>query len=220
MYHKFVLCCIAAVIISSTTFANDVNNGGHVGIVRTLSAHTNGKTGLHAGGTFKGATEWDYVKGIEDRTNPILLSGDVYLSYGLFKFLDISIDIPAYFDITGWEQNRGGAGDLELAIKLTNPFQKEDAVISHAYYLKVMFPTGQDDRGYFPRHIYFSDENNEGISPFTSGLFLFNPQLIWTFDFSPLSVPLAFHINGGGVVANTINDSKKRGIITAGMGLE
>ena len=48
---RFLTFIIAVSTIGflSGVFANDANTGGHVGIIRTLSSYTLGKTGLHAG---------------------------------------------------------------------------------------------------------------------------------------------------------------------------
>ncbi len=220
------------IALSSTLRANDVNTGGQVGIVRTLSSYTLGKMGLHLGGSFKLGTEMDYVAGPDgkgsvekivqgtgssvSRENPYLFSGDVFCAYGLLRFLDVSLDMPVYYDITGWGEDMAGAGDLELALKMAYPFQKENTFFAHAYYLKAIFSTGQADRGYFPRHAYYL-KNNTGLNAFTADAVFFNPMLIWTFDFEKLSrsVPIQIHMNIGGVIARTRSSS----VVMAAVGL-
>lgn len=220
---------------STAIWSNDANTGGHVGLVRTLSANTLGKTGFHTGGTFKFGTDMDYVAGpngkgsvleitgsgsgkpVADRNSPYLFTGDIFIAYGLLSFLDASIDFPLYFDITGWGEDMAGAGDLQLGLKMRYPFQDEKAFISHAYYLKLIFPTGSLNRGFFPRHSYYLKEN-DGLNTFTTDAFFVNPMMVWTFDFKKLSeqVPLSLHVNFGGVIAQ----SKSSSIVMAAIGLE
>jgi outer membrane protein OmpA-like peptidoglycan-associated protein len=214
--------------------ANDLNTGGQVGVVRTLSASTLGLTGLHIGGGFKYATGADYVTGpngtasvVETATGrsvtgdaPQLLSGDVFLAYGLFSFIDISAVLPVYSDITGWGATGNGFGDIEVAMKMIYPGQREDAWMSHAYYFNVIFPTGDKTVGFFPRHAYYvkSAPGNTGIDAYSIDAVFFNPMFIWTFDLSKLnrSVPISFHANFGGVVAK----AKSGSAVVAALALE
>ena len=199
--------------------ANDLNTGGQNGVLRTLSASTFGYTGLNIGGAFKYATEYDYIKGpaggpsvIESGTGlaisrdaPRLLSGNVFAAYGLLSIMDISMDLPVYYDITGWGETGNGIGDLEVALKLAFPGQLNQTVLTQAYYLNVIFPTGEKSLGYFPRHSYYlrNDPQNTGIDAYSVDAVFFNPMLVWTLDFSRLrrSIPFCFHANIGGVVA-------------------
>jgi OOP family OmpA-OmpF porin len=230
--RRFRRVVVSALVVafSSVLLANDVNTGGQVGIVRTLSAYTLGKTGLHAGGAFKFGTEMDYVAGPGGtgsvrktgagtgitRDNPYLFSGDVYCAYGLLRFLDISLDMPIYYDRTGWGAVMSGAGDLQLALKMAYPFQKENTFFAHAYYLKFIFPTGSADRGFFPRHAYYI-KNDNGITAFTSDAVFFNPMMVWTFDLEKISatLPIQVHLNFGGVIAQ----KKSSSIVQAAFGI-
>jgi hypothetical protein len=192
-----------------------------------------GKTALHAGGTFKLSTEMEYLTGkngkgtvfiinngdklpVERDGNPFLYTGDIFCAYGLLDFLDVSLDMPLYFDVTGWGEDIAGAGDLELALKMVCPFQQGNAFLSRSWYLGVMFPTGRADRGYFPRHSFFLEKEN-GSDAFTSGVVCINPEVVWTLDFSRISklAPLQIHLNYGGVVARTSGGS----ILTASVAL-
>lgn len=227
--------CMLLVVCIFTVRANDVNTGGQKGILRTLSSYTLGKTGLNTGGAFRFATERLYVTGpdgvddilrmddtagyssVSGRNNPFLLTGVVYCAYGINSFLDVSLDFPLYFDITGWEEDISGAGDLELAFKMKYPFQKENAFFIHAYYLKLIFPTGSDDRGYFPRHSYYLKDGDEKDA-FSAGAVFVNPMIAWTFDFEKVSanVPLQIHVNFGGVIARV----KTGSVLLAAIGAE
>ncbi|MBN1129908.1 MAG: OmpA family protein [Chitinispirillaceae bacterium] len=216
------------------TAANDLNTGGQKGVIRALSAYTLGTTGYNIGGAFRYATGPSYVSGpggtssVIDATSRLaidpgtsqLLSGNVYAAFGLFRFVDLSASLPVYGDITGWGAVGNGLGDLEAAVKLAYPYQLPNALISHAYYLNVIFPTGDTATGFFPRHSYYikNDANNSGMDAYSAGAVFFNPMLAWTMDFSRLKrpVPACFHANFGGVVAK----EKSGSAVLAALALE
>jgi outer membrane protein OmpA-like peptidoglycan-associated protein len=217
-------------LLISPVRANDVNTGGQKGVVRTLSAYTFGKTGINVGGSYRVATEMEYVKGKDgkggitsangkslSRENPFLMTGDIYCAYGILSFLDAGIDLPVYYDVTGWGEKKSGVGDLNLSLKMANPFQKENAFFSHAYYFKVIFPTGVSNAGFFPRHSYFLDDS-VGNYAFSADAFFFNPAMAWTFDFSRIvkDVQLQLHVNFGGVIA----EKKRNSAVIAAVGVE
>jgi hypothetical protein len=209
--------------------ANDLNSGGQAGVLRTLSASTLGYTGLNIGGAFKYATGNDYIEGpvlesgaglAVSREAPRLFSGNMFAAYGLMSFIDISMDLPVYSDITGWGETVNGVGDLDVALKLAFPGQLSQAFLTQAYYLDVIFPTGEKSHGFFPRHSYYlkNDPRNTGVDAYSVDAVFFNPMLVWTLDFSRLrrSIPLYFHANLGGVVAK----AKSGSAVVAALALE
>jgi len=223
--------CVASVavfifVLFASAAANNINNGGQVGVVRTISSKPLGLTGLNIGGSFKYDRDFNYVSGpggvgevidkstglaVDGREAPQLISGDVYFGYGLFPNFDLAIDMPIYYDITGWDAARAGAGDLGLALKYAHPFRTKNAPFTNAYYLKFTFPTGQQDRGYFPRHAYYqiNDGTTPGKNQYTAHAVLFNPMLLWTLDFTHVGkgFPLQLHGNIGGAVTTVKNSS-------------
>jgi outer membrane protein OmpA-like peptidoglycan-associated protein len=207
-------------LLPSMLSANDCNNDGQLGVVRTLSAMTRGKSALTIGGGFTYATDAAYVKGpdgagaVLDRSGAAvtdahpakLLSGNVFAAYGVSDLCDVSVGLPVYDDVSGWGPSENGIGDLEIAAKLKDPYKLTDAFIAQAYYLKVIVPTGRESRGFFPRHSYYinSDSGNAGSHFFSAGEFFLNPMLTWTFDFTRLSrrLPMLLDANVGGMVGN------------------
>jgi len=204
--------------------ANNINTGGHTGVVRAMKTGTLEQTGIHFGASLKFDTDEDYVSGpygsefifsgserITGAESPQFFSGDFFLAYGLVELLDISVDFPLYWDRTGWGRDRSGIGDLGVSAKLAYPFQKEGVAITQAYFLKVTFPTGDEDRGYFPRHPYYHsiDEDNPGKNQYTAGSILFNGALLYTLHFDRLNkaLPLKLHGNIGGVFTPKKNGS-------------
>ncbi|MGD9201252.1 MAG: OmpA family protein [Chitinispirillia bacterium] len=221
-----IVSLLLVMVIHASISANNINTGGHNGVVRSMSAQSIGKTGINYGASFKYDRDYDYVSGPQgtgsvenfitglpvSRNSPHIMSGDFYCAYGLFDFLDISINLPLYFDIPGWdEKKRAGLGDLECATLFTHPFHKSQAVFTNAYYLKITFPTGKQERGYFPRHSYYQtdDGTTPGKNQYTANDVLFIPMLLWTFDFTRLEkgFPLQFHINFGGSITRVKNSS-------------
>ena len=215
-------------MLSYTTFANNVNTGGAPGVVRTMSARPLGMTGINAGASIQYARDGEYVTGpngvgsvinsqtglIQENGKPVhMLSGDVYFAYGLFKYLDFSVDIPLYADITGWKGDATGAGvgDLGLALKLAHPQLNKDAILTSAYYLGFTFPTGKQDNGYFPRHSYYltTDSKDAGRNLYTANSVLFNPMFILSLDFNKVGkgFPLMMHGNIGAAVTQKKNSS-------------
>ena len=108
--HRFrmIVSVILTAALSFVVWANDVNTGGQRGIIRTLSSYTLGETGLHAGGSFRFATELEYVAGTDgvgdveeigsqgtrtsvSRENPYLFTGDIFCAYLISNLLIINI---------------------------------------------------------------------------------------------------------------------------------
>ncbi|MBN1306825.1 MAG: hypothetical protein JXA18_02835, partial [Chitinispirillaceae bacterium] len=225
---------IFAAVVSSL-YANDLNTGGQKGIVRTLSTETLGKTGFNLGGALKYGTEMEYIAGPKgegavvnsannrpaERTAPHLFSGNIFAAYGITSFWDFAIDLPLYYDIAGWnDERRSGIGDLELTTKMAYPFGRAAAWLTHAYSLKVLLPTGSTNRGFFSRHVYYLTGStlNDNDAVFALKTVYFNPQMIWSMDFSRLNsrLPLLFHANFGGVLAT----KKSNSAVVAALGLE
>ncbi len=217
-------------------FSNDINTGGHRGIIRTLSAETLGKTGFNFGGAAKYGTEMEYVAGprgrgevlnsadgkpVSGRTAPHLVSGNIFAAYGVTSFWDFAVDLPLYYDRPGWNyEYRTGIGDLELTTKMAYPFGRDDAWLTNAYYLKVLLPTGSSNRGFFPRHVYYLTKStlNDTDAVFALKNVYFNPQIIWSADFGRLNgkMPFLLHANLGGVIATR----KSNSAVVAAVGLE
>jgi len=229
MYPIQRLVGLLVTIAVCTAMGNDVNSGGQKGIVRTLSSSTLGKTGLNVGGSWRLGSDMSYVAGPNGTGNvlkagksvsremPYLMTGDVYAAYGILSFIDAAVNLPVYYDVTGWDEKVSGVGDLEISLKMAYPFLSEKAFFSHAYFLKVILPTGASDRGFFPRHSYYLDDT-AGLYTFTSDAVFFNPMLTWTFDVQKLAeqVPLQFHVNFGGVIAQ----KRRNSALLAAVGVE
>ncbi|MBD3241739.1 MAG: OmpA family protein [Chitinivibrionales bacterium] len=221
----------ALVLLAVAVSADNVNTGGQVGIVRTLSARTLGMTGLNGGAALKYDRDWHFVSSAAgnssvtcngksaQRESPHLFSGNLFATYGVASILDIGLNLPLYYDITGWERDRAGVGDLEITAKLAFPPTRERPLFAQAIFCRLILPTGSDDRGYFPRHEYhLESELDGGDHPFTAGAFMVNPMLVWSvhLDNAFEKFPVQLHGNIGAVVAS----DKSNSILTGAVGLE
>lgn len=231
-HHAGMLVLSLVSILAFAAAANDVNTGGQRGVIRALSAQTLGKTGVNIGGALRYSQDWEYVAGplgtgpvvatdgtiINDRESPQLFSGDFFLGYGITEALDFSLAMPLYYDRTGWGPSRSGIGDLEMALKLAYPWQKDYAWFTHAWYGKIILPTGTSKRGYFPRHSYYIHDGESDEDLFSSGAIFFNPMLIWSLHFDRINakIPLTLNANFGGIIA----DKKSGSAVVAAISLE
>ncbi|MBN1758992.1 MAG: OmpA family protein [Chitinispirillaceae bacterium] len=231
----FLAASVAIFLPLFPLLGNDINTGGQKGIVRTLSTETYGKTGFTIGGAAKYGTELEYIAGPSgkgnvinqstnrtvSRTNPHLISGNVFGAFGLTDFWDVAIDLPLYYDVTGWnKEKRSGIGDLELSTKMAYPFGRDSAWLTNAYALKVLLPTGSSNRGFFPRHVYYLTNStmSDTDAVFALKTVYFNPQIIWSMDFGMLNprLPLRLHFNLGGILAT----KKSNSAVVAAVGFE
>jgi outer membrane protein OmpA-like peptidoglycan-associated protein len=212
------------------TWANNINWGGHKGLIRVMSTETYGTMGLNIGGAIKYDFDKYYAMGPPEKRSQVLdlennrwldretaqlFSGDVFFVYGIYKNWDMSIDLPVYRDKTGWETDHTALGNLEIATKLSYPVNQEAHVINQAYYLKMVLPTGSKGGGYFPRHAYYIKDNEIPPDRYTTVNWVLNPMMIWTIHFDRLNknFPLKLHANLGGAIHST-------GTTIAGVGLE
>ena len=219
---SYYAICICAVCISSLWA---FNAGGQKGVVRTLSAHTLDKGGIHVGAGGKYDTDAGYVAGPGGSANvintttgrafspdaPHIISGNVYAAVGPARHFDFSLAMPVYYDVSGFDEMAFGQGDLEIAAKLKFPFLKLGALLLHSYYLNVTVPTGKADQGYFPRHSYYI-AGASGGDLYTAGGPTVSPRLLWTLDFSSFQpggtgFPMQIHLNAGAVVTEEVKDN-------------
>jgi outer membrane protein OmpA-like peptidoglycan-associated protein len=204
----------AACALSTQSAASDINTGGQLGVARCLSGRTLGFTGLNAGAGFEYQWDDEYVADLTG-TTPKLLSGNVFVNYGLLSWWDIGVNLPVFCDIPGWDDAEAGVGDLEVAVKLAIPPGRENCFFSQALYGSVTMPTGSRDRGYFPSHAWYS---TVGKAPHTSTYFLWHGVVAWSFDLKRLwpRVPVQIHANFGGVLTKW----KEAGVFTGALALE
>ncbi len=223
--HKRV---ISATILSAIAIAtaNDLNNGGNRGLLRTTSALTSGAGMFNIGVGGKFGVDTTFANGIggtyvlrkkdgvqlKSTEKNVLFSTNIYAGIGAGKATDISVNIPYYYDIAEWGPKGGGLGDLEVAVKV-NPFSQEKR-FALAFGAKAILPTGIRDNGYFARHAYSFNQTPNTTTNYTTtgGEVLFEPELFLTADLNRLQL----HLNLGDVV----NIKEQGSTITSAAGLE
>ncbi len=198
-----------------------INNNGHVGVVRTLSAKTTGRLKMNVGLGFNYAMDNSFVKGPESRldyiqtpdgrewaagTDPAQsISGNIYTAFGLTSFWDIAVAFPVYVDVVGVENmSSWGVGDLAFSTKLLYPPPTEPRVFYQSYLIGVTAPTGAGflEEGYFPRELYYYAADSDDPMPLTfyaSDTPNLRSMILWTLDFGNLErrFPMKIHANIG-----------------------
>jgi outer membrane protein OmpA-like peptidoglycan-associated protein len=181
-----------------------MNTAGMMGVSRTSSSYLMGQASLDVGVSAKADYAYEGARihyfGEEVRQNPVLLSQDIYLAFGMTNWMDVSVDLPMYEDI--WKNHDyypSGVGDLQLGVKIQHPGLYLEAPFRLAYQLRASLPTGDKGSGYMPRHTYMSGNDTNSVGAFTERNFALNPTLIWTLDLSkfPSRTPLQIHGNAG-----------------------
>jgi len=214
-----LMACMMAV---SAFAANTVSTGGHNGIIRSQSADMLGQGGLQLGGAGEYSREYDYIHSVYkagrlvDRSgSPRMVSGAGYFAVGVIDFLDIGLDLPAYWDrpeFTSWHAK--GVGDLEASIKLSGIWLRGDEKpLTGAGYIALQFPTGNENDGFFPRHAYYGRQGN-----WSAGTVIVHPMLISTLHFDRFGrkVPIILNFNIGGV----FNAPADNNAVTAALGFQ
>ncbi|MBD3391608.1 MAG: OmpA family protein [Chitinivibrionales bacterium] len=205
-----------------TSVAWAFNAGGQRGVVRAKSAHTLGIGGIHLGLGGKYDRDNDYVMGPGGTSaiggfsgspeSPQIISSNVYFAVGPARHLDVSLAMPFYFDLTGFDETAYAQGDLEIAMKLKFPFLTHNALLLHSYYLAVTAPTGNKEKGFFPRNSYHVRAETPVDELYTAGGATVSPRMLWTLDFTSVGpggtgIPLLVHLNLGAIVTTDVKDN-------------
>ncbi|MBD3317853.1 MAG: hypothetical protein GF344_18875 [Chitinivibrionales bacterium] len=201
-------------------YANNINQGGMNGLIRSASAVVYEQGRLNVGASLK--HDWDrgYLKGpsglnkvmssdstLEEAETPLLISTNIFAGLAVLPFLEVGINVPYYHDKTGFGKTASGIGDLEVGLKLQNAFQKEDAPVQLAYFVRLILPTGKEGVGYFPRHSYYIDgahlqrSETGGDNFYTNDHFAPAGMVMFTVFLNQISnIPLVMHVNIDGRV--------------------
>lgn len=197
-----------------------INQSGHVGIVRVCSAKSLGATRLSFNFQSDLAYDKKYLSQLIDKKGRLLTDADFYdddfdtlfpdptifnmrfnASYGITSFLDVSFMLPLYFDLLSYQKSQVGLGDLEAGIKLRIPVD-ERQFFQAAFLSMFSIPSGDPQKGYFPRNTYYftkhsaedSIEGNDSlVGCYTSGKMETFLAVLFSFEWKQL----LFHINSG-----------------------
>ena len=206
IFRKVAPMLLAAASVSPL-FANAANTYGQIGVARTTSSYTLGAGSFNTGISIKGDYAYRDIRvenadGTVSKHTPFLLAQDVFFGYGLFNWLDASLDLPLYQDFWKSHDTQVGLGDLVFGLKMEHPGLYAEAPFRIAYLLRTSFPTGNANKGYYQRHSYYTDKGTNTEQAYTVGGYAFNPMMVWTLDLGkfPSRIPIQFHGNIGGVI--------------------
>jgi outer membrane protein OmpA-like peptidoglycan-associated protein len=138
------------------------------------------------------------------------LSSRFFLTLGITNYFDLGVSIPFYFDrLNRMDQsgnddlanaNAFGMGDIEIMGKLQYPPYPHDSTWEMALMGIVTLPTGDQNKGFIPKQIYYIPKDSAAQTRFWSAQ-LPTVTLMWlnTLDFSQLNpfVKLMWHMNVG-----------------------
>jgi outer membrane protein OmpA-like peptidoglycan-associated protein len=197
-----------------------INQNGHVGIFRVYSARSLGTTRLSFNFQSDLAYDKKYLSQFIDKKSLYLDDANFYdddfdtlfpdptifnmrlnTAYGITSFLDLSFMLPVYFDLLSYRKNQCGFGDIETGIKLRIPGD-EERLFQAAFLSMFSIPTGDRQKGYFPRNTYYFTEYSTGdsvegndsiVGCYTSDKMETFLALLFSFEWKYL----LFHINSG-----------------------
>lgn len=107
-------------------------------------------------------------------------SGNIQLAYGLFKYLELGLSLPIYYDgeIQGTNLKGSGLGDLQFSIKAAFPFESHILVNLGS---DIYAPTGTKGKGFRARHIWYTD-NKDLSYAYTSDEWAYSGTLYLTIN--------------------------------------
>ena len=190
----------------------------------TIPAATRGALRYSLEGSLYYGTNASLVTGLDGRSTitnlndarPInpgaakMVTGNLGVDVGVHRMVDLSVSLPLYVDIAGWGITKRTIGDLSVSgtfvpVPSSRPFRLGAR-------LSVIAPTGNQENGLFPRHVYYIQTNpatafDRGVT-FARNKFYLHPSLIASYDMKKFIpwLPLEIHFNTGGI----FSDAKER----------
>jgi outer membrane protein OmpA-like peptidoglycan-associated protein len=226
-YHGLLIVGFSAALLSAEVSFYDrplVNNSGQRGTVGGVySAHTLGKGRVAIGLFGNGALDQSYFKrkdtlrvtstgSTTDTTidtvqlKPAISTFNLnpFVGAGVTSFCDLSLALPVHLDMLGTYEDLG-FGDLQITAKFCTRPGLKTPLIDFGFIGAMFIPTGSQEKGFFPRHLYYFDRNKLPVDTastqyfYTAGTADFETHVLFTLDLSALrkAVPLILHVNGG-----------------------
>ncbi len=227
---KLSVKLIATVLLVSVGVFSTINTEGQKGVVRTLSAKTNGKLTLDIGAGINYAQDNEFVTDVRDQNGQPqdssfarMMSNTLNITFGAASFIDLGASMPFFYDKTGLSssESSGGIGDLALSMKLLYPPPLKKRLFYQSLFLGITIPTGSDESGIFPRHTCYKDNDDTPMNGlyYTPNSFTIKPMVAWTFDIGGVVEKFQFEIdvNVGGIFSI---DSKKNNLVLANIAME
>jgi outer membrane protein OmpA-like peptidoglycan-associated protein len=211
---KFCLKVISMVFLVCFWVFSSVNTEGHKGVIRTLSAKTNGKLTLDVGLGINYTQDNEFIDSAFDENGTFQgssstrqMTNSLNISFGAATNFDIAAHMPFFYDKTGLDnsENSGGIGDLALSIKLLYPPPRKPRLFYQSIFFGGTIPTGSKESGIFPRYTTYN-YGGDKTAPmkgayYTNDCFTLKPMVAWTFDIGGVVEKFQFQIdvNVGGV---------------------
>lgn len=214
MMKKVFVSFLLTTVLQTLIFA-EVTTSGQKGLVRAYSAKTlqQGKLAVNFGGEYSRDLNYVpvvWVGNLSDSATgssgePVMITGNFGLSFGLTNFWDLSLSAPMYADFLN-DKNSSGQGDIIISTKVQYPPYQHTHVFDMAYLVSFIVPTGARNKGLFlrqPYHIPSGGTNNDRISMYTTGEPEIDLKMLWTLDIGEISGPskqhrqIQFHTNFG-----------------------
>lgn len=147
-----------------------------------------------------------------------------FLAVGLTNYFDIGITAPLHIDrITKIDADTqhdlanisgNGLGDIEVWGKFQYPPYEHDPVFDMAFFGMATFPTGDTEKGFIPKEVYYIPNTNGVVDPtteeyeakyFSSEQITATLMMLWTLDFYHINrdFPLELNLNYG--MTTTVN---------------
>lgn len=192
-----------------------INKSGQVGLFNLQSAKTLGLGRLSIGIYQNWSNDKAFL--VDTVAKPTISISNLYphVGFGFLKWADFSVMLPIYLESvagypsSGFDEQRAGYGDLELALKFQYPPYDHPRLFDMAYFGALSIPTGMSKTAFFPRHTYYyktpismlSDTTDSSgiVGYYTSQKMELDMKMLWTVDLSELSgaSPVLVHLNYG-----------------------
>ncbi len=229
---KLCVKTISIVLLVCFVGFSIVNTEGQKGVIRTLSAKTNGKLTLDVNLGLNYAQDNEFIDSAYDEnsvsqgsSDARQMSNSLNISFGAATNFDISAHMPFFYDKTGYNngKNSAGIGDLALSVKLLYPPPKKPRLFYQSIILGGSIPTGSSESGIFPRYTTYKYGTDKSApmdgSYFSNDCFTLKPMIAWTFDIGGVVEKFQFQIdvNIGGIFSL---DSERNNLVLANMALQ
>ena len=187
---KILLTILFCAVFAFAQSGFSANKGGiHVPSARTL---THGELFVLGGFELTSSKESASLEGylIDENGKNVELSKNSpsntmlgYVGYGIFDNFEVGLNLNFHYDgDAGKTKLKGlGFGDLGLMVKVAPPNQKIFDIVVASAALEIFIPTGTNEKGLRPRHLWYMHKDNAS-NPYSASDFALAGTLYLTFN--------------------------------------